>query len=245
MRKIFIDRQNIKGEFVYIEGEDFHHLVNVLRLKRGNEIVASDGLKEYAARIEEIKKDKLILFLERELESNTESALEISLFQGLPKSDKMELIIQKCAEIGVKKFIPVVTRYTVVDITKSNINKKIARWRKISEEACKQSGRTGVPEICMPISFEEAINQVDKFDLCIIPYEKEQTSKLKEVLKKAKDVKKIGIFIGPEGGFSQEEIELALNKSIKPVSLGPRILRTETAAIAVCSIVMYELGDMG
>nr|WP_279625007.1 RsmE family RNA methyltransferase [Thermoanaerobacter siderophilus] len=102
MRKIFIDRQNIKGEFVYIEGEDFHHLVNVLRLKRGNEIVASDGLKEYAARIEEIKKDKLILFLERELESNTESALEISLFQGLPKSDKMELIIQKCAEIGVK-----------------------------------------------------------------------------------------------------------------------------------------------
>nr|WP_244261773.1 RsmE family RNA methyltransferase [Thermoanaerobacter pseudethanolicus] len=124
MRKIFIDRQNIKGEFVYIEGEDFHHLVNVLRLKRGNEIVASDGLKEYAARIEEIKKDKLILFLERELESNTESALEISLFQGLPKSDKMELIIQKCAEIGVKKFIPVVTRYTVVDITKSNINKK-------------------------------------------------------------------------------------------------------------------------
>jgi len=97
----------------------------------------------------------------------------------------------------------------------------------------------------MPISFEEAINQVDKFDLCIIPYEKEQTSKLKEVLKKAKGVKKIGIFIGPEGGFSQEEIELALNKSIKPVSLGPRILRTETAAIAVCSIVMYELGDMG
>ncbi|HHW56227.1 MAG TPA: 16S rRNA (uracil(1498)-N(3))-methyltransferase [Clostridia bacterium] len=245
MRKIFIDKGNIKGKLAYIKGEDYHHLVTVLRLKRGDKIIASDGLTEYDAYIEEIKKGKLILFLEGELESNAESPLEISLFQGLPKSDKLEFIIQKGTEIGVKRFIPVITQFSVVDIKKANIDKKIDRWRKISEEACKQSGRTSVPEICVPILFEEAIGQVNEFDLCIIPYEKEEKIRLKEILQNVKENKKIAIFIGPEGGFSQQEIELALKKGIKPVSLGPRILRTETAAIVVSSIVMYELGDIG
>jgi len=245
MRKIFVDKEKIKENFAYIEGKDTHHIINVLRLKKGDEIVISDGSTEYQTSIYGVEKNRVILFLESKLQSNTESSIEIALFQGLPKSDKMELIIQKCTEIGVKKFIPIITRYSVVDIKNSNLNKKIERWNKISREACKQSGRTSLPEICMPISFEEALKQIEEFDLCIIPYEKEKTLKLKEVLDGVKNIKKVAIFVGPEGGFSEEEVDLALRYSAKLVSLGPRILRTETAAISVCSIVMYELGDMG
>ena len=245
MRKIFVEKGKIKGKFAYVDGKDFHHLIHVLRYKVGDKIVVSDMAEEHLGRIEKIEKDRVILFLEEKMEGNAESPLEVFLFQGILKADKMDLIVQKCTEIGVRRIIPFVSEFSVVDIKRANIDKKVERWKKISEEACKQSGRSAIPEIFSPVSFEEAIEKVRECDLAIIPYEKEEKKRLKEVLRDVEKAKKIGIFIGPEGGFSQREIEKAINNGIVPVTLGPRILRAETAAIAVSAIVMYQLGDMG
>ncbi|MGB9780039.1 16S rRNA (uracil(1498)-N(3))-methyltransferase [Caldanaerobacter sp.] len=245
MKKVFVEKEKIKGNFAYVEGKDFHHLIHVLRYRVGDKIVVSNMKEEYLGRIEKIEKERAILFLEEKVETKAESPLEVFLFQGILKADKMDLIVQKCTEIGVRRIIPFVSEFSVVDIKRANIDKKVERWKKISQEACKQSGRNIMPEIFAPISFEEAIEKAMECELAIIPYEKEEKKRLKEVLKDVEDAKKIGIFIGPEGGFSQREIEKAINNGIVPVTLGPRILRAETAAIAVSAIIMYQLGDMG
>jgi 16S rRNA (uracil1498-N3)-methyltransferase len=176
----------------------------------------------------------------------TEPPVEIILYQGLPKSDKMDYIIQKGVELGLKGIVPVITERTVVKLAdKKGEQKKCERWNRISMEAAKQSNRGIIPLVGLPIDFKKAVNAAKDFDISLIPYEKERGNGLKGVILNRIDAKKVSIFIGPEGGFAEKEIEIAIENGIYPVTLGPRILRTETAGIAVLSILMYELGDVG
>lgn len=246
MHKFFINKDNIQGEKLLITGDDVNHIYKVLRLNTGDIILVCDGFgREYTSRIIEINKKEVMCEIISEFENLTEPPVKITLFQGLPKAQKMELIIQKGVEIGVYKIQPVITQRVVVKTEGKDISSKLERWRRISEEAAKQSNRGIVPEVLEPITFEKAVAEVKNMDLSIIPYEKEKGNGLKKVLGDNFQAKNIGIFIGPEGGFDELEIDYCIKNDVIPVTLGPRILRTETAGIVVSSMVLYDIGDMG
>ncbi|MDI3310594.1 MAG: 16S rRNA (uracil(1498)-N(3))-methyltransferase [Thermoanaerobacterium sp.] len=245
MRKFFIKDEDIKDGIVRIYGDDAHHIKDVLRLKIGTNLVVSNGVKQYNASIFSIESTSVLLKIVDEFHQIVESTINVTLFQGLPKSNKMDLIVQKSTEIGIKKIVPVETEFSVIKVKEKSIGNKINRWNKISQEASKQSGRLTVPEVLEPVSFDIAVNYIYDFDLCIIPYEREFNVRLKDVLKENHDAKNICIFIGPEGGFSDHEVAMATKNGAVPVTLGPRILRTETAGIVAGSIILYELGDLG
>ncbi|MDE4541590.1 16S rRNA (uracil(1498)-N(3))-methyltransferase [Thermoanaerobacterium sp. R66] len=245
VRRLFIKDEDIKDGIVRIYGDDVHHIKDVLRLKIGTDLVVSNGVKQYNASILSIESTSVLLKIVDELHQVVESSINVTLFQGLPKSDKMDLIVQKCTEIGIKKIVPVETEYSIIKIKEKSIGNKINRWNKISQEASKQSGRLIVPEVLEPISFNIAVNYIHEFDLCVMPYERETNVRLKDVLKENNGAKNICIFIGPEGGFSPSEVAMATENGAVIVTLGPRILRTETAGIVAGSIILYELGDLG
>lgn len=246
MHKFFIRRENISGEKLNITGDDVNHIYKVLRLNIGDIILVCDGEgNEYISRINEINKKEVKCDIIESSINQSEPPIKIILFQGLPKAQKMELIIQKGVEIGICKFQPVITQRVVVKTEGKDISNKLERWRRISEEAAKQSNRGIIPEILEPIAFEDAVKAIRDLDLFIVPYEKERSNSLKKILTDYKHAKNIGIFIGPEGGFDESEIDICIKRGIIPVTLGPRILRTETAGIAVSSMVLYEIGDMG
>ncbi|MEG6569035.1 16S rRNA (uracil(1498)-N(3))-methyltransferase [Thermoanaerobacterium thermosaccharolyticum] len=245
MRKFFVKNEDIKDGIARINGDDAHHIINVLRFKIGTKLIISNGKNQYIVTILDIENSSVILKIIEEYNQVVESPINITLYQGLPKSDKMDLIIQKCTEIGIKKIIPVETEFSTIKIKEKNIYNKINRWKKISLEASKQSGRSIVPDVLVPVGFKDALESLNEFDLCLIPYEKETNMRLKDVLKKNFDAKNICVFIGPEGGFSENEIMAAIEYGAIPVTLGPRILRTETAGIVTSSIILYELGDLG
>lgn len=233
-------------EKLYIKGDDVNHISKVLRLNTGDDILVCDGLGvDYVSRIDEINKKEVLCDIIDKFDNLSEPPLKITLFQGLPKAQKMELIIQKGVEIGICRFQPVITQRVVVKTEGKDISNKLERWRRISEEAAKQSNRGIIPEILEPITFNEAVQELKKMDLSIIPYEKENANSLKKVLQGNKSAQNAGIFIGPEGGFDESEIKCSIEHNIIPVTLGPRILRTETAGIAASSMVLYEIGDMG
>lgn len=237
--------EDIKDGIARINGDDAHHIIDVLRFKIGTKLIISNGKNQYVVSIIDIENSSVILKIIEEYNQVVESPINITLYQGLPKSDKMDLIIQKCTEIGIKKFVPVETEFSTIKIKEKNIYNKINRWKKISLEASKQSGRSIVPDVLVPVGFKDALESLNEFDLCLIPYEKETNMRLKDVLKKNFDAKNICVFIGPEGGFSENEIMAAIEYGAIPVTLGPRILRTETAGIVTSSIILYELGDLG
>ncbi|WP_349293991.1 16S rRNA (uracil(1498)-N(3))-methyltransferase [Thermoanaerobacterium thermosaccharolyticum] len=245
MRKFFVKNEDIKDGIARINGDDAHHIINVLRFKIGTKLIISNGKNQYIVTILDIENSSVILKIIEEYNQVVESPINITLYQGLPKSDKMDLIIQKCTEIGIKKIVPVETEFSTIKIKEKNIYNKINRWKKISLEASKQSGRSIVPDVLVPVGFKDALESLNEFDLCLIPYEKETNMRLKDVLKKNFNAKNICVFIGPEGGFSENEIMAAIEYGAIPVTLGPRILRTETAGIVTSSIILYELGDLG
>ncbi|WP_430349334.1 16S rRNA (uracil(1498)-N(3))-methyltransferase [Thermoanaerobacterium thermosaccharolyticum] len=245
MRKFFVKNEDIKDGIARINGDDAHHIINVLRFKIGTKLIISNGKNQYIVTILDIENSSVILKIIEEYNQVVESPINITLYQGLPKSDKMDLIIQKCTEIGIKKIVPVETEFSTIKIKEKNIYNKINRWKKISLEASKQSGRSIVPDVLVPVGFKDALESLNEFDLCLIPYEKETNMRLKDVLKKNFDAKNICVFIGPEGGFSENEIMAAIEYGAIPVTLGPRILRTETAGIVTSSIILYEFGDLG
>ncbi|WP_041587436.1 16S rRNA (uracil(1498)-N(3))-methyltransferase [Thermoanaerobacterium thermosaccharolyticum] len=245
MRKFFVKNEDIKDGIVRINGDDAHHIIDVLRFKIGTKLIISNGKNQYIVSILDIENSSVILKIIEEYNQVVESPINITLYQGLPKSDKMDLIIQKCTEIGIKKIVPVETEFSTIKIKEKNIYNKINRWKKISLEASKQSGRSIVPDVLVPVGFKDALESLNEFDLCLIPYEKETNMRLKDVLKKNFNAKNICVFIGPEGGFSENEIMAAIEYGAIPVTLGPRILRTETAGIVTSSIILYELGDLG
>ena len=226
-----------------------NHIKNVLRKKIDDKIniCNSDTQKNYECVIKNIEENKIVCKILDEVKSLAESNLNITIFQGLPKSDKMELIIQKATELGVKTIVPVITKRTVIKLKDKDKQNKVDRWRKIAEVAAKQSGRDIIPTIENIINIADI--KFDEFDKIFVLYENEEKISIKDEIEQLKNDNKeelnIGIVIGPEGGFAESEIEqLRLNQNVSVVTLGKRILRTETVALVVSGILMYELGDL-
>ena len=248
MYQFFVEPSQIQGTRVVITGNDVNHIKNVLRMQPGEEIAVSNGEdgKEYRCGIEELYEDEIICALRFVKEDGVELPSKIYLFQGLPKADKMELIVQKAVELGVYEIIPVACKRAVVKLDEKKAKSKIARWQTIGEAAAKQSKRRIVPQIHNVMSFKEAVNYAKEFQVKVIPYElAEGMEKTRELIGNLKPGQDIAIFIGPEGGFEENEIQIALDNGIEPITLGKRILRTETAGFTVLSWIMYQLEDRG
>ncbi|HIY00529.1 MAG TPA: 16S rRNA (uracil(1498)-N(3))-methyltransferase [Candidatus Blautia faecipullorum] len=247
MQRFFVKPYQIdeKAHEIHITGTDVNHIANVLRMRQGEELWVSDGeKKEYHCVIEAIDGGEVLLHILYAQEPDYELPSRIYLFQGLPKADKMELIIQKAVELGAYEIIPVETKRCVVRLDKKKAEKKTARWQQIAESAAKQSKRMLVPEIHSVMSYKEALDYAEKLDVLLIPYElADKMTETKAVLDKIQKGQSVGIFIGPEGGFEEEEVRAAVSKGAAPVTLGRRILRTETAGLAVLSILMFQLED--
>jgi 16S rRNA (uracil1498-N3)-methyltransferase len=245
MHRFFVKKENIKGDSIYIDGEDVQHISRVLRLKDGDKIVICDqqGM-DYNVAIKNISKDTITTTIIDKENSKGEPSIEVVLYQGIPKSTKMDTIIQKCTELGITRIVPVFTVRTVVKLeSEKDEAKKVARWTKIAEEAAKQSARGVVPHIDMPMSFEEALKDSRELDLVLIPYEDEQDMSVKAALQ-GNPPKAVGFFVGPEGGFDSFEINKAKQSNLVPVTLGNRIMRTETAGLAMLTCIMYEYNQM-
>lgn len=246
MRKFFIKNSQITNNVIKIIGDDVNHIRNVLRLGLGEEIKLcdSDNQINYISKIEKIEKDYIECSIIGKAENEAEGRIELSIFQGLPKADKMELIIQKGTELGVKDFTPVNFERCIVKLSGKDEAKKIDRWQKISEVASKQSGRDIIPKVNNIISVKEMYNEFSKYDLVIVAYECEKENSLKNELKKLTESEqkvKIAVVIGPEGGIAEKEVDLFREYGAKIVTLGNRILRTETVCLMCASIIMYEL----
>ena len=248
MHKFFTPKENFINSEAKILGDDVKHLYKVLRLNEGDEVVLNncDG-EEFLAIIKSITKQEVILDIKEKLLINNESRVKIYLFQGLPKAQKMDLIVQKGTELGVTEFIPTITER--VDIKLKGDFKKLDRLNRIALEAAKQSKRTIVPKVVEPINFEEALKKLKSMDLIIVPYENAEDFGVKTLFRelgdKANNIEKVGIIIGPEGGFETFEIDKLKENGAYIVTLGNRILRTETAGFVTASLVNYEIGDVG
>lgn len=246
MHKFFVSTDNIYGDTAVITGDDVKHIYKVLRLEAGDKVnINNQAGLEFTGEILSIDKKEVRVKLIEELEINNESPIEITLFQGLPKSAKMDLIVQKATELGVKEITPVITERVVVKSELSEFN-KTERWKRIALEACKQSKRTIIPEINIPIEFNDLITRLGDFDLVAVPYENEEGFGVKQLVKANKKmIKTAAVIIGPEGGFEEEEIRTLKEKGCYIVTLGSRILRTETAGFVCVSLLQYEYGDLG
>lgn len=245
MSKFFVKENQINNDKIHILGEDVNHIANVLRMKKEDEvqICNQETGENYITKIISFSKDEIECEIVKKIIETVESNVDITLFQGIPKFDKMELIIQKNTEVGVKKIVPVLMERTVVKLDEKTANKKIERWQKIAEVAAKQSMRDIIPEIGNIVKLKDITKQ--DYDVVLVAYENEEKNMLKQELKKLqrKDRYKIAIVIGPEGGISEKEIEILKNMGTSFVSLGKRILRTETAGIVMSGNIMYELED--
>ena len=244
MSKFFVRSEKIKDSEILIDTEDVNHIKNVLRKNIGDDIIVCDYEKKinYNCKIKEISKRDIICEIISKRESESESNIKIDIFQGLPKADKMELIIQKGTELGVNSFIPVVFKRSVVKIDEKDKFKKIERWQKISEVAAKQSGRDMIPLIKNIENVKNICKLFENYDIVLVAYENENQNSLKEALKSLnKPEVKIAVIIGPEGGIDESEIELFKDAGAKIVTLGKRILRTETVCLAITAIINYEL----
>lgn len=248
MNRFFVNIDNIKDENIIIDNkDDLKHMKNVLRLKENEKIEISDGCdNEYIVQIKNITDEFIETLILEKTDIKRESNINITLYQGYPKSSKMEFIIQKATELGVKRIVPIITDRTIVKINNNKKEeKKLERFEKITFEAAKQSKRGIIPEVPQIMKLESAVKEMQKNNsFIIVPYENENKIYIKEVLKKTKE-KDISIIIGPEGGFSESEIKKLQEIGASIVSLGPRILRTETAGLTLISIIMYQLGDVG
>ena len=243
MYQFFVPAENIQGKRIFITGDDVNHIKNVLRMKVGEEIAVSNGEdgKEYRCGIEEIG-EEIVCSLRFIKEDGVELPSKITLFQGLPKADKMELIIQKAVELGVYEVVPVSMARSIVKLDDKKQKNKLARWQGISEAAAKQSKRSIIPQVQPVMTMKQALAYAMEMDMLFVPYElAEDMSKTRELFDKIVPGQHIGFFIGPEGGFDENEIALALENGAMPITLGKRILRTETAGMAVLSILMYQL----
>lgn len=247
MQKFFVNENQINNEHIAITNNDFNHIKNVLRYETGKklEISVKENSISYFCEIVEINKDNVICKIIEQIQDSNESNIHITVYQGLPKSDKMELIIQKCTELGVKEFTPVEMNRCVVKLKENDKQKKVERWNKIAEVAAKQCGRDVVPKVNNVINVKQLINEISNYDLFIVAYENENQKYLKEIIKiNNLNNSKIGIVIGPEGGFEEKEVIELKNAGANIISLGKRILRTETVALVLTSILMYECGDI-
>lgn len=244
MYHFFVSEEQINGENAYIEGSDVNHIANVLRMKPGEELLISvKGDWDYLCKIVDIETDRVNLKVLESMEQR-ELPVNITLLQGIPKSDKLEMIIQKAVELGVSEIIPVKTKRVVVKIDEKKVDTKVNRWNAIAESAAKQSKRSIIPKVYEPMSIDNALEIVKDFGVKLIPYENadgiDKTRKILDGMDKTKD---IVVFIGPEGGFEEAEVERIKNSGFEVITLGKRILRTETAGLALLSNIMIRLED--
>lgn len=246
MPKFFTARENITDTEIIIESEDAKHIKKVLRMGEGDEITVCDGRGiDYSARIRTIETGRVICDIISSRICDTEPDVRVTLYQGLPKAAKMDYIIQKTTELGISRIVPAKLSRCVVKLeNEAAERKKVERWQKIAYEAAKQSGRGAVPEIAMPMDIDRIAEELKDTDLAFAPYECEQQTRLRQVLENAGDVKNVSFIIGPEGGFDITEIEKLKNAGIQTVTLGRRILRTETAGEAVLAMTMYGLEEV-
>lgn len=259
MYQFFVQEEQFAQDRISILGSDVNHIKNVLRMKSGERVRVSisDSGRSFFGTIDSLTEDEVIVLIESEDENGTELSNRIYLFQGLPKGDKMELIIQKAVELGVYEIIPVAMKNCVVKLDDKKAASKVKRWQAISESAAKQSKRTLIPEIQMSLSWKEALKKAEELDVVLVPYENERGMEAtREILQSIQSGQSIGIFVGPEGGFAPEEIEAIAPVSVNSepteneteihahrISLGRRILRTETAGLATLSMLIFCLDE--
>ena len=250
MHKFFTPKELINGDVAKIIGDDVKHIYKVLRISEGEKVTLNncEGV-EYLGRVKSVSKQEVLIDILEELESNNESDVNIYLFQGLPKSQKMDLIVQKGTELGITEFIPTITHR--VDVKLKGEFKKLDRLNRIALEAAKQSKRSIIPKVLEPIEFDEVLEKINSLDLLIVPYENANNFGIKTLINELRkdnvvdNIKNIGIFVGPEGGIEESEIERLKDKGAYIVTLGKRILRTETAGFVATSLIQYELSDLG
>lgn len=251
MHKFFTPAENFTQEEAKIVGDDVKHIYRVLRLDEGEKVVLNNCIgDEFLGEIKSVSKQEVLVSIIEKLDINNESDVKIYLFQGLPKSQKMDLIVQKGTELGITEFIPTLTER--VDIKLKGDFKKLDRLNRIALEAAKQSKRSIIPKVVEPISFNDVLSKMKELDLMLIPYENAENFGIKtlfeQMKKENKDlstIKSIGVLVGPEGGFEPGEIAMLKENGAYIITLGSRILRTETAGFVATSLVQYELGDLG
>ena len=247
MQNFFIETSPAEDGIIRLSGADVNHMKNVLRMKPGELVQIQDGQGiTYTCRISGYEDREAVLEILETKAADTELPSALYLFQGLPKGDKMEWIVQKAVELGAAGIIPFAAGRSVVRLDEKKAEKKTARWQAIARSAAEQCGRAVIPEVSRPVSFAEALKQASELDVILIPYELERgMEETAEIIRNIRPGQSVGIFIGPEGGFDAEEVEKAKAAGARPVSLGSRILRTETAGIAALSILMYHLESQG
>ncbi len=243
MQHFFVEPSQVCDGRIMIEGSDVNHMKNVLRMRIHEEVTVSDGNnRNYLCRVEGYEDKKAVLRIEEAREPDTELPSRIYLFQGLPKQDKMELVVQKAVELGAYQIIPVKTRRSVVRLDEKKAVRKWERWQEIARSAAKQAGRAYIPEVKTVMSWQEALLYSESLDVVLLPYELAKGMEYtRTVFGAIRPGQSVGVYIGPEGGFEKEEVEEALEKGARAITLGRRILRTETAGLAALSILMYYL----
>lgn len=246
MYQFFVDKSQIMPEqgSAYIVGADVNHICHVLRMRAGEQFYINDATAsgKYLCEFEHATQDRVFCRILDKITQTSELPCEIVLYQGLPKADKMELIVQKAVELGVSRIVPVATKNSVVKLDAKKAQAKVSRWQGIAEAAAKQSKRDAIPTVAELMSFKEALSEARSSDVSIMPYENaEGMDFTRRLLADIRPQQRVSIFIGPEGGFDEKEVEAALAEGTKPITLGRRILRTETAGIAVLSMLVYVL----
>lgn len=246
MFQFFVDKTQINEEaqLAYITGKDVNHICHVLRMREGEQFYVTDGEHgtKYLCAFQTASDEQVVCEILRCIEETSELPCEITLYQGLPKADKMEWIIQKAVELGVSRIVPVSTKHCVVKLDEKKAASKISRWQQIAEAAAKQSKRDVIPQIGNVMTLKQALQEAETFEVSLMPYENaEGMDFTRRQLSGIQAGNRVAIFIGPEGGFDEKEVELALAQGTKPITLGRRILRTETAGLAVLSMLVYVL----
>lgn len=243
MHHFFVNNQQVKESYIIIEGTDVNHIKNVLRMKIGEKLLISNGMNmDYLCELTKVTSEEVIATIVSVDEDGGELPSKVYLFQGLPKADKMELIIQKAVELGVYEIIPVSMKHSIVKLDEKKQVNKVNRWQAIAESAAKQSKRSIVPNVKHVMSFQEALDYAKNFEYNLIPYEHaDQMQETKKIIASLKAKTSIGVFIGPEGGFDEMEIKNARKCNMRTITLGKRILRTETAGLTALSVIMFQL----
>lgn len=242
MSRFYVRPSNVKGNNIYVAKDEAHHMLEVMRLKKGDYIVTFDGTgKEYEGIIKNTSKSDAVIEITGRKNINKKETVDITLAQAVPKTAKIDFIIEKSTELGVASVIPVITARTIVKLNRDKQVSKKKRWERVAVSASKQCGRIRVPEICAPEKFSQTVKRIADFDLALMACLHKGAKPLRDSIKDFKG-RSLLVFIGPEGDFTADEIEAAMAGGCKQVSLGPRVLRVDTAAINILSILQYELG---
>lgn len=241
MQRYFVRPEQMAETSVHIEGEDVHHITRVMRMKPGDRIICSNGCgRDVLAVIESIRDQYVLAAIIQELEQTRELPVEVTVAQSLPKGDKMDWIVQKTTELGARRIIPFISSRTVIRWSDDKSARRRQRWQKIAKEAAEQAHRSRIPSVEAPMSWQELLAKSREFDAALLAYEGEETLSLKNVFSSSRPFARLLLVIGPEGGFDPQEVQQAVDHQMIPVSLGRRILRTETAALYALAALSYQ-----